>query len=199
MFHHGYTGYLEHAYPADELRPISCLPLERDPDPSNVGVNDIHANISMTLVDSLSALPLILPTAYPDALERVSRISFDQDVKVQVFEMTIRALGALLSTYQRLSAMPDDPEGQAAALGLPGKVEVKHFAPRMLELALDLGERLVPAFKTATGLPYARVNLRHGVELRESIETCTAGAGSLVLEFTLLSRLSGDPRFEVSL
>lgn len=84
MFHHGYTGYLKHAYPADELRPISCAPLERDPDPTNVGINDIHANISMTLVDSLSALPLILPTAYPDALEKVSGISFDQDVKVQV-------------------------------------------------------------------------------------------------------------------
>lgn len=112
--------------------------------------------------------------------------------------MTIRALGALLSTYQRLSALPDDFQGQAKALGLPRAVEVKHYAPRMLELAKDLGERLLPAFKTSTGLPYARVNLRHGVEARETVETCTAGAGSLVLEFTLLSRLTGDPRFEVS-
>lgn len=84
MFKHGYEGYLQHAYPADELRPLSCLPLFRDPDPTNVGINDVHANISMTLVDSLSAVPLILPAAYADALERVSRISFDQDVKVQV-------------------------------------------------------------------------------------------------------------------
>lgn len=111
--------------------------------------------------------------------------------------MTIRPLGALLSTYQRLSGLPDDPRGQAEALGLPGKLDVKKYAPRMLELAKDLGERLLPAFKTSTGLPYARVNLRKGLEARESVETCSAGAGSLVLEFTLLSRLTGDPRFEV--
>ncbi|OAA62740.1 er glycosyl hydrolase [Niveomyces insectorum RCEF 264] len=30
----------------------------------------------------------------------------------------------------------------------------------------------------------------------EITETCSAGAGSLVLEFTVLSRLTGDPRFE---
>ena len=24
MFHHAYEGYLRHAYPYDELRPISC-------------------------------------------------------------------------------------------------------------------------------------------------------------------------------
>ena len=24
MFHHAYEGYLQHAYPYDELRPISC-------------------------------------------------------------------------------------------------------------------------------------------------------------------------------
>jgi mannosidase alpha-like ER degradation enhancer 1 len=85
MFHHGFTGYMEYAYPADELRPTSCKPLWRDPDASNIGVNDIHANVSMTLIDSLSALLLILPDQWPDAVERVAtRVSFDQDVKVQV-------------------------------------------------------------------------------------------------------------------
>lgn len=63
-------------------------------------------------------------------------------------------------------------------------------------------------------MPYPRVNLRHGIPFyqgsplnqppnpdfehdgRETTETCSAGAGSLVLEFTVLSRLTGDPRFE---
>jgi mannosidase alpha-like ER degradation enhancer 1 len=84
MFHHGYTGYMEHAYPADELRPVTCAPLWRDPDATNIGVNDIHANVSMTLVDSLSALLLVLPDEWPAAVERVATtVSFDQDVKVQ--------------------------------------------------------------------------------------------------------------------
>jgi len=89
---------------------------------------------------------------------------------------------------------------------------------QLLRLALDLAERLLPAFHTATGLPYPRVNLRHGVPFytnsplnmdpehgqcptspptnAEITETCSAGAGSLVLEFTTLSRLTGDSRFE---
>jgi len=36
-----------------------------------------------------------------------------------------------------------------------------------------------------------------GVPVNGSTHTCTAGAGSLVLEFGLLSRLVGDPVFEM--
>ncbi|OCF41757.1 hypothetical protein I317_04461 [Kwoniella heveanensis CBS 569] len=182
LFKHGYEGYMRYAYPADELRPLSCGPLGRDPNEGNFGINDIHANISMTLVDVLSSLPVVHPKAYPKAVQLVAeRVSFDQDVKVQVFEMTIRALGALLSTW-----------GGARK----ASVNLKQYKDRMLALAKDLGERLLPAFDTVTGIPYARVNLRSGVLKGESVETCTAGAGSLLLEFALLSRLTGDDRFE---
>lgn len=89
---------------------------------------------------------------------------------------------------------------------------------QLLRLALDLGTRLLPAFYTETGIPYPRVNLQSGAALYkksplntffsnsshskrydhqpEVTETCSAGAGSLVLEFTVLSRLTGDGRFE---
>ena len=90
---------------------------------------------------------------------------------------------------------------------------------QLLRLAMDLGTRLLPAFYTPTGLPYPRVNLRDGVPfygnsplnsdpatamcqiggksvVPEVTETCSAGAGSLVLEFPVLSRLTGDGRFE---
>jgi mannosidase alpha-like ER degradation enhancer 1 len=40
------------------------------------------------------------------------------------------------------------------------------------------------------------VNLRQGLPQPRTAETCTAGAGSLVLEFGLLSRLLGDPVYE---
>ncbi|WWC97244.1 hypothetical protein V866_004123 [Kwoniella sp. B9012] len=210
LFKHGYEGYMKYAYPADELRPLSCGPLHRDPDPNNIGINDIHANVSMTLLDVLSSLPVIHPTAFPKAVQLVAeKVSFDQDVKVQVFEMTIRALGALLSTYQTLDDLPDDPAQQYVALGLNDEnsssflswtkkdtIDVKQYKGRILELAYDLGKRLLPAFQPVTGIPYARVNLRYGLLKGESIETCTAGAGSLLLEFALLSRLTGDDRFE---
>nr|XP_019014344.1 uncharacterized protein I206_00426 [Kwoniella pini CBS 10737]OCF53125.1 hypothetical protein I206_00426 [Kwoniella pini CBS 10737] len=212
LFKHGYEGYMKYAYPADELRPLTCGPLYRDPDPNNVGINDIHANVSMTLLDVLSSLPVIHPSAFPKAVKLVAEtVSFDQDVKVQVFEMTIRALGALLSTFQLLDDLPDDPAEQYIKLHLdendhddswiwPSRkdttIDLKQYKGRILELAYDLGKRLLPAFEPITGIPYARVNLRKGVLKGESIETCTAGAGSLLLEFALLSRLTGDSRFE---
>lgn len=93
---------------------------------------------------------------------------------------------------------------------------------QLLRLAVDLANRLLPTFYTETGLPYPRVNLRHGIPFYENsplnvksrkeseqkskysylaasaevTETCSAGAGSLVLEFTVLSRLTGDGRYE---
>lgn len=41
-----------------------------------------------------------------------------------------------------------------------------------------------------------QVNLCTGVPADGASETCTAGAGTLSVEFTLLSRLIGDPTYE---
>lgn len=51
-------------------------------------------------------------------------------------------------------------------------------------------------------LPDAQVNLKHGVRGPETrtgteTETCTACAGTIILEFAALSRFTGDPVFEV--
>lgn len=154
---------------------------------------------------------------------------FDLDSKVQVFETVIRGVGGLLSAH--LFAVGDLPiEGyrpQKAHAGSdknsPRMEQIQWpnnftYDGQLLRLAQDLGNRLLPAFHTSTGLPYPRVNLRHGIPFyatsplnydaehgqcqttqkptAELTETCSAGAGSLVLEFTTLSRLSGNPRFE---
>lgn len=133
----------------------------------------------MTLLDTLTSLPIVLPSALPDALERItSTVSWDQDAKVQVFELTIRGLGSLLSTYQYLDTLPASAERQAEVLGLSGadgeagRGDVRRYRWKVLALARDLAERLMPAFETPTGIPYARVNLRHGVEPDETQETC---------------------------
>ena len=80
---------------------------------------------------------------------------------------------------------------------------MRHYDGCLLRLALDLGRRLMPAFENAVtqrdgagkGLPYAWVNLRHGLRTDEVTETCSAVAGTLLLEFGLLSHLTGDHRF----
>ena len=41
-----------------------------------------------------------------------------------------------------------------------------------------------------------QVNLCHGIPEDMVVESCTAGAGTLTIEFTLLSRLLGDPVYE---
>lgn len=71
------------------------------------------------------------------------------------------------------------------------------YRGELLEMAKDLGYRLLPAFNTTTGIPHSRVNLRHGMRgLQNSRETCTACGGTILLEFAALSRLSGEPIFE---
>ena len=66
---------------------------------------------------------------------------------------------------------------------------------QLMRLALDVGERLLPAFSTPTGIPFGTVNLRYGVPEGETEIASTAGAGSLLLELEALSVLSRDNRF----
>ena len=264
MFYHGYNNYMEHAFPEDELRPISCKPLTRDrANPAHIELNDPLGNYSLTLIDSLSTLAILASscgskTGGKHALQKfqdgiVSMVEqygdgttgqhgigvrargFDLDSKVQVFETVIRGVGGLLSAH--LFATGDlpitgyDPKSSAEIDDF-GDTPVKWsedftYDGQLLRLAHDLAERLLPAFSTSTGIPYPRVNLRYGVPFyknsplcedsehgqclvddqgqclappspsRELTETCSAGAGSLVLEFTVLSRLTGDTRFEI--
>ncbi|MGH0177985.1 UNVERIFIED_CONTAM: hypothetical protein FKN15_076430 [Acipenser sinensis] len=75
------------------------------------------------------------------------------------------------------------------------------YKNELLTMATDLGHRLLPAFNTTSGLPYPRVNLRYGVlnplsRTGTESNTCTACAGTMILEFAALSRLSGEPVFE---
>ncbi|KAI1202771.1 glycoside hydrolase family 47 protein [Nemania serpens] len=252
MFYHGFDNYMRIAFPEDELRPVSCTPLTRDPvNPRNVELNDVLGNYSLTLIDSLSTLAILAsappdsqgtgPKALADFQDGVAALvvqygdgragpsgrgarerGFDVDSKVQVFETVIRGVGGLLSAH--LFAVGELP---MAGYDVPKTaVDIENhpiawpnglkYDGQLLRLALDLAQRLLPAFYTQTGMPYPRVNLRHGIPFYvnsplhdnpsphpdkekaspEITETCSAGAGSLVLEFTVLSRLTGDPRFE---
>ncbi|KAL7499794.1 hypothetical protein ACHAWT_007908 [Skeletonema menzelii] len=65
----------------------------------------------------------------------------------------------------------------------------------LLKLATDIGNRLVHAFNTASGIPYGTVNLLHGIPPKETTVASLAGAGTLTLEFELLSRLTGNLKF----
>ncbi|XP_068598885.1 ER degradation-enhancing alpha-mannosidase-like protein 1 [Brachionichthys hirsutus] len=190
MFYFGYDNYMKYAFPEDELNPIDCQ--GRGPDvqnPSNININDVLGNYSLTLVDTLDTL-LVLGnvTEFHKAVKLViDTVSFDKDSTVQVFEANIRILGSLISSHILLT----DPKHPF------GKVDFEDYDNELLHLAHDLAVRLLPAFEnTSTGIPYPRVNLKTGVPADSINETCTAGAGSLLVEFGILSRLIGDSTFE---
>lgn len=159
-FRHAWEGYRRHAWGHDDLRPLSR------------SFRDWHdVSLLMTPVDAYDTMLLMGLTEEAAEAKRLilDRLSFDHDLDVQVFEITIRLLGGLLSAYQ----MDGDP--------------------RFLELATDLGTRLLPAFDSPTGMPYVDVNLRTGQPSRPVNNP--AEIGTLMLEFGTLSRLTGDPRF----
>ena len=71
----------------------------------------------------------------------------------------------------------------------------QRYDGHLLTLSIDLGERLMPAFETKTSIPYGTVNLRYGVPSGETKIASTAGAGSLLVEFQVLSCLCGQAKF----
>jgi len=189
MFQHGYDNYMTHAFPLDELNPLHCCGRGPDyGDPQNININDVLGDYSLTLVDTLDMLAIMgNKSEFQKAVKLVvDNVDFNKSNVVQVFEVTIRMLGGLLSGH----LLMEDPR-------FPD-LTPDWYMDDLLSMAHDLAERLLPAFdKTETGVPLPRVNLKTGLPDDGRTTTCTAGGGSLLLEFSLLSRLVGDPIYEI--
>ena len=189
MFRHAYDSYMRYAWPADELMPLSCRGRVRGVTPSRGDVDDSLGNYSVTLIDTLDTLVVL--GEYDEFELAVSRVlasvRFDSDLVVSVFETNIRVIGGLLGGHLMAKAL------QAAQ-----PQRMPWYRDQLLKMAHDCGTRLLPAFNTTTGMPFPRINLKYGVigHLRTQKDTCTACAGTMVLEFAALSRLTGDPVFE---
>ncbi|XP_036824567.1 ER degradation-enhancing alpha-mannosidase-like protein 3 isoform X3 [Oncorhynchus mykiss] len=192
MFDHAYSNYMDHAYPADELMPLTCRGRVRGQEPSRGDVDDALGKFSLTLIDTLDTLVLLNKTTeFEEAVRRVLRdVRLDNDIVVSVFETNIRVLGGLLGGHSMAVMLKDTG------------YHMQWYQDELLHMAKDVGLRLLPAFNTSSGLPYPRVNLKHGLRSPESrtgteTDTCTACAGTIILEFAALSRFTGDPVFEV--
>lgn len=155
-FLHSWNGYKEHCWGHDDLKPISKT------------CRDWYGqSILMTPVDSLDSLYMLGFKKEADETRDyiVKNLNFDKDISVQNFEITIRILGGLLSSYQ-----------------ITGD-------KRLLALADDLGTRLLPVFNSPTGMPYKNVNLKTG-NTSGNISN-PAETGTLLLEFGTLAKLTG--------
>lgn len=109
-------------------------------------------------------------------------LDFDRDGKFNTFETTIRVLGGLLAAHYLTSVSED--------------ASIRADAPFYLERATDLGDRLLGAFNSPSGLPYSGINLhtREGVPDRDNHGLVSlAEAATLQLELKYLSHLTDDP------
>src|ERR1017187_5661425 len=155
-FIQSWQGYKKYAMGHDELKPLSK------------SFRDWHSSsLLMTPVDALDVLYIMGFKNEADSTKEyiIRNLSFDHDMFVKNFEITIRILGGLLSSYQ-----------------LSGD-------KRLLDLADDLGKRLLPVFNSKTGMPWMYVNLKTG-EVRGDTSN-PAEIGTLLMEFGALSKLTG--------
>ncbi|MGA9407133.1 MAG: glycoside hydrolase family 47 protein [Bacteroidota bacterium] len=157
-FLHAWNGYKQYAWGHDALRPLTKKP------------HDWYGtSFCMTPVDAYDAMLLMGLSSEAAAAKQLifDSLSFNKNIEVQSFEMTIRLLGGLLSAYE----MDGDK--------------------RFLALAEDLAKRLLPVFNTPTGMPYRYVNLQTG-KIRDSLNN-PAEIGTSLLEYGTLSKLTGNP------
>ncbi len=159
-FRHAWSAYKSYAWGHDELKPLSK------------GARDWYGtSLLMTPVDALDTMILMGLKAEADEAKALifERLSFDVDIEIQSFEVTIRLLGGLLTAYEWDRDV------------------------RFLRLAEDLGRRLLPIYDSPTGMPYRYVNLRTG-RTRDAVNN-PAEIGTALIEFGTLSRLTGKPVF----
>jgi ER degradation enhancer, mannosidase alpha-like 2 len=125
----------------------------------------------MTPLDAMDTMILMGLQSEADSTREfiIRNLSFDKDIYVKVFEINIRMLGGLLSNYQ-----------------LTGD-------KRLLALATDLADRLIPAFLSPTGYPYVEVNLK--TKAVRGTKTNPGEIGTLLVEFGTLSMMTGDMKY----
>lgn len=123
-FLHAWKGYKKHAWGKDELRPLSKT-------------STSWFNLGLTIIDSLDTIYIMnLSEQFKEARDWVENfLNLNSDRYNNLFEITIRILGGLLSAFH-LSA---------------DKV--------FLEKAYDLSNRTLVAFQTKSFIPLSDINL----------------------------------------
>ena len=166
-FMKAWTGYKNNAWLHDEVSPVSG------------NFRDPFCGWAASLVDALDTLWIMgLVEEFEEAARAVDLIDFTTTprAEIPIFETVIRYLGGLLAAY--------DVSG--------GKYK------NLLEKAVELADILMGTFDTPNRMPilYYRwkpsfASQPHRAGQRSNL----AELGSLSMEFTRLSQLTGDPRY----
>ncbi|KAK6362723.1 mannosyl-oligosaccharide alpha-1,2-mannosidase [Orbilia blumenaviensis] len=168
-----WDAYRTYAWGFDEFHPIS-----------RKGRQMAEKGLGWIIIDALDTMMIMgLTKPLAQAREWVqTTLTYDQDQEVNTFETTIRMLGGLLSAHYLSTVHNLDPGA-------------KQEADLYLEKAADLADRLLGAYNSDSGLPYASVNLKtsKGVESHaDGGASSTAEVSTLQLEMKYLSKLMGE-------
>lgn len=169
MMIHAWNGYETYAWGANELKPIS----HTGHSASIFGKTAMGA----TIVDGVDTLYIMgLTEQYQKAHDWIAHdFNFNPSSDISVFEVNIRYIGGLISMY----ALTKD----------------EMFKNKAVEIA----EKLMPAFNTPTGIPYGLINARTGAGRNWGWASggCSilSEFGSLHLEFSYLSEITGDSKY----
>ncbi|KAK1622190.1 family 47 glycosyl hydrolase [Colletotrichum phormii] len=165
LFQKSWANYKKYAWMKDALNPISAT------------AKDQFSGWAATLVDSLDVLWIMgLKPEFEEAVAAVAKIDFSISTsdRVNTFETNIRYLGGLMAAY--------DLSGRRV----------------LLDKAMELGDLLYGAFNTEHRMPVDFINFndaKSGKGLIVEGSVVSASPGTLSLEMTHLSQLTGNPKY----
>jgi mannosyl-oligosaccharide alpha-1,2-mannosidase len=176
-FNRCWNSYKANAWMKDELSPMSG------------GSSNRWGGWGATLVDTLDTLWIMgLHTEFKEAVNAAVTINFSDPSllvgdelpnkdRISVFETTIRFVGGFLAAYE---------------------IDGCHDK-RLLDQAMEIADMLYVAFDTPSRMPVDRWNPQVGLSGAEQVadadDNILANMGSLSMEFTRLSQLTGDMRY----
>uniref|UniRef100_A0A671UCL5 alpha-1,2-Mannosidase n=1 Tax=Sparus aurata TaxID=8175 RepID=A0A671UCL5_SPAAU len=169
MMKHAWDSYRQYGWGHNELKPLA-----KKGHSTNIFGN---SQLGATIVDALDTLYIMgLHEEFKDGQEWIEQnLDFGVNAEVSVFEVNIRFIGGLLAAYY-----------------LSGQEVFKLKA-------VQLAEKLLPAFNTPTGIPWAMVNLKSGVGRNwgwaSAGSSILAEFGTLHMEFVHLTYLTGNPAY----
>ncbi|TGZ84482.1 family 47 glycosyl hydrolase [Ascodesmis nigricans] len=157
---------------------------------SKSGENMVPGGLGWIIVDALDTLMLMnLTTELAHARDWVEHsLNYDINREVNTFETTIRMLGGLLSAHylqEDLKLVPD-------------ALDPKRDPDLYLNKAVDLANRLLGAYDSPSGIPYASVNLQTNagkVSHADGGASSTAEATTLQVEMKYITKLTGELNF----
>ncbi|KAJ8112092.1 hypothetical protein OPT61_g5456 [Boeremia exigua] len=171
-------GYEEHGWGYDEYHPVA-----------KTGRYMAQPNgLGWIIVDALDTMMIMgLTKELNHAREWISTtLDYDKDQDVNTFETTIRMLGGLLSAHYLQETLP----------GL--KPDNSNDEDLFLEKATDLADRLMGAYESPSGVPWASVRLKDSKGEASHVDggaSSTAEATSLQLEMKYLAYLTGEEHY----